>query len=290
MLSFVKRLIFGPEGGCTFADLKKMVRRDSFSNYLNYVAYDPETEIYRNQDNTIGILWECTPLSFAGAKTLKTLEGLFRAGLPMESVLQFVFHADPHVEPILDLFRQSRTRNHPLVKANMEAVGSFVRQGVDGVQESAGIPIRNFRLFVAVKIPEKSRDAKGNVLKDIKRQIEETLAAAQLFPRIMEPSQLLEWCRRFFNRYPDDYPDHNFNQYDESRPIRKQIINSDTVIRDEGDCLLVGDKYFCCTTPKMFPKEVDPLQTNSLFGGIWGLISDADQIKTGFLYAVNIIF
>jgi conjugal transfer ATP-binding protein TraC len=290
MLSFVKRLIFGPEGGCTLVDLKKMVRRDSFSNYLNYVAYDPETEIYRNQDNTIGILWECTPLSFAGAKTLKTLEGLFRAGLPVESVLQFVFHADPHVEPILDLFRRSRTRNHPLVKANMEAVSSFVRQGVDGVQESAGIPIRNFRLFVAVKIPEKSCDAKGNVLKDIKRQLEETLAAAQLFPRIMEPAQLLEWCRRFFNRYPDDYPDHNFSQYDESRPIRKQIINSDTVIRDEGDCLLVGNKYFCCTTPKMFPKEVDPLQTNSLFGGILGLISDADQIKTGFLYAVNIIF
>jgi conjugal transfer ATP-binding protein TraC len=73
-------------------------------------------------------------------------------------------------------------------------------------------------------------------------------------------------------------------------PIRKQIINSDTVITEKGDCLKVGDKYFCCTTPKMFPKQVDPLQTNSLFGGIWGLISDADQIKTGFLYAVNVIF
>lgn len=57
-----------------FADLRKMVRRDSFSNYLNYVAYDPETETYLNQDNTVGMLWECTPLSFAGAKTLKTAD------------------------------------------------------------------------------------------------------------------------------------------------------------------------------------------------------------------------
>lgn len=290
MLAFLDRLVFGPEGGLKFADLRKMVRRDSFSNYLNYVAYDPETETYLNQDNTVGLVWECTPLSFAGAKTLKTLEGLFRAGLPDESVLQFIFHADPHVEPLLDLFRRSRTRNHPLVQANLEAVSTFVRQGASGVEESAGIPIRNFRLFVAVKLPRKSRDAQGGLLKEIKRQIGETLAAVHLYPRLMGPELLLEWCRRFLNRYPDGYPDRNFRQYDDSLPIRKQILTSDTVIRDQGDCLMVGDKYFCCTTPKMFPKQVDPLQTNSLFGGIWGLISDADQIKTGFLYAVNVIF
>jgi conjugal transfer ATP-binding protein TraC len=175
MMSFLDHLVFGSEGGLKFSELRKMVRRDSFSNYLNYVTYDSETEIYRNQDNTVGMVWECTPLAFAGVKTLKTLEGLFRAGLPMESVLQFIFHADPHVEPMLALFRRSRMRNHPLVHANMEAVSSFVCSGVDGVSESAGIPIRNFRLFVAVKLPQKSRDARDSVLKEIKRQIHETL-------------------------------------------------------------------------------------------------------------------
>jgi len=254
------------------------------------VAYDPATGTYRNQDNTVGLLWECTPLCFTGVKTLKTLEGLFRAGLPMESVLQFVFHADPHVEPILDLFRQSRRRDHPLVQANMEAVSSFVRQGVDGVLESAGIPVRNFRLLVAVKLPAKCREAKGNPLQEIKRQLDETLAAAHLYPRHMAPEQLLEWCRRLLNSYPKDYPDRNFSSYDPLIPIRKQIINSETVIRDEGDFLKVGNRYFCCTTPKSFPREIDPLQSNSLLGGIWGQISDADQIKTGFLYAVNIVF
>ncbi|OKY73961.1 MAG: conjugal transfer protein TraC [Desulfobulbaceae bacterium DB1] len=290
MIPFLERLLFGREGGLTFAELRKMVRRDSFSNYLNYVAYDPETATYRNQDNTVGMLWECTPLAFAGIRSLKILEGLFRAGLPMDAVLQFIFHADPHVEPTLALFQRSRIRNHPLVLANLEAVNAFVRQGGEGVRESAGIPIRNFRLFVAVKLSQKSREARDSVIREIRRQIHETLAAAHLHPRSMEPEQLLEWCRRFINRYPEGYPDRNFGQYDPSMPIRKQIITSDTVIRDEGDSLKVGDRYFCCTTPKVFPKEVDPLQTNTLFGGIWGLISDADQIKTGFLYAVNVIF
>ena len=73
-------------------------------------------------------------------------------------------------------------------------------------------------------------------------------------------------------------------------PLNKQIINSDTVIREEQDHMQIGDHYFCCTTPKIVPKDIDPLQTNSLFGGIWGVVSDADQIKTDFLYTFNIVF
>ncbi|MCP3881045.1 MAG: conjugal transfer protein TraC, partial [Sulfitobacter sp.] len=53
---------------------------------------------------------------------------------------------------------------------------------------------------------------------------------------------------------------------------------------------VVGDNFFCCSTPKIIPKQVNSLQTNSLFGGIWGVVSDADQIKTDFLCTFNIIF
>jgi len=287
MWQFLNDLVFGAGVGLKHADLKKMVERQSFSDFLNFVAYDPDTETYLNQDNTVGLLWECTPLSFAGGRTLKTLEGLFRAGLPMGSVLQFIFHADPYVEPILNMHCASRTRDHALVRANLEAVIDFVRRGTRGVEESAGIPVRNFRLFVAMKLPAKETGRAD--LQEIKRQVTETLAAARLSPRHLKPEELLEWCRRFFNSYPTDYPDRNFSLYDQGVPIRKQIINSDTVIREESDHIVIGRNHFCCTTPKTFPKEVEPLQTNTLFGGIWGLISDADQIKTGFLYTLNIV-
>jgi hypothetical protein len=43
MLAFIDQLLFGWGGGLKLAELRKMVRRDSFSNYLNYAAYDPET-------------------------------------------------------------------------------------------------------------------------------------------------------------------------------------------------------------------------------------------------------
>ncbi|BCO09256.1 conjugal transfer protein TraC [Desulfolithobacter dissulfuricans] len=289
-IELVRNIVFGKYGGMRFADLDEMTRRQSFSNYLNYVSYDPDTKSYLNQDDTVGLLWECSPITFAGTKTIKTMEGLFRAGLPMDSVIQLILHADPHIDPILDQYKQNRVRKHPLITANTEAIMDFFWKGKKGLEACGNIPVRNFRLFVAVKLPRKSREARGALLKDIQRQITETLHAARLYPRHMEPGELLEWCRRLINHYPKDYPDSNFNAYGPNMPIRKQVITSDTVIRDEGEYLRIGDNYFCCTTPKVFPREVDPLQTNTLFGGIWGVTSDADQIKTGFIYAFNIIF
>ena len=299
---FLQRVILGPrfDDSLKYSDLTKMTKRQPFSAFLNYLAYDPDLEIYLNQDSSLGMLWECTPVVFAGPKTITSLEGLFRAGLPKDSIIQMIFHADSHIEPILEEYKRRRTRDVPIVQAATDSVVEFLREGTKGLKQCSNIPVRNFRLFVAVKMPgncpelpkpeELGDQEKITPLLDVKRQIKETLKAAQLSPRHMGPEKLLEWCRRFFNHYPDGYPEHNFNNYNPDIPIRKQIINSDTVIREESDHMRIGDKYVCFTTPKTIPKEIDPLQTNSLFGGIWGMVSDADQIKTDFLYTFNIIF
>jgi len=279
--------------------LKKLTERNQFSAYLNYLAYDPDLEVYLNQNGSLGLLWECTPVIFAGPKTLKTLEGLFRAGLPPDSVVQFIFYADEHIEPILTEFQKRRVRDDRLVRENTRRVVDFLRKGNKGLRQCADIPIRNFRLFVAVTIPgdaknipkpeEFSEPAKTIKLLDIKRQIVETLQGASLYPAPMRPEELLEWGRRFFNSYPKNYPEHNFNSYSPEIPIRKQMINGDTVIKEHSDCLQVGEKYVCITTPKNTPAEVDSMKTNSLFGGIWGVISDADQVKTGFMATASVI-
>jgi conjugal transfer ATP-binding protein TraC len=209
------------------------------------------------------------------------MEGLFRAGIPKGGVIQLTFHADSHIAPTLQRYKQSRTRNDPIVATNTDEVIHFLDKGRRGLKACSNIRVRNFRLFVAVSLPgdcpelptpEDFTDAsKTGPLLDIKRQINETLKAALLSPRHMSPTDLLEWTRRLFNSYPDNYPEQNFNSYSPDIPLRKQIINSETIIREEKDHIQVGDNYFCCTTPKTIPREIDPLQTNSLFGeyGVW---------------------
>ena len=300
MRALLRRLGLAPGSHLRQADLDRLTRRHPFSAFLNYLAYDPDLDVYLNQDCSLGLLWECTPLTFAGPKTLTGLEGLFRAGLPKGSVLQLILHADSHISPILTSYRESRTVDDIIVRTSTEQIVRFMDAGRNGLAACSHIPVRTFRLFVAVKLPGDSPEVprpeqfadrnRTKPLQDIRRQLAETLRAALLSPRPLRPEALLEWARRLFNHYPDGYPEQNFSAYDQTLPLRKQILNADTRIRDQGDHLQVGANHFCCTTPKTIPAQVDPLQTNSLFGGIWGLISDMDQIKTGFLYTLNILF
>jgi conjugal transfer ATP-binding protein TraC len=300
MIDLLQRILYGNTEYLKHSDLARLTKRHPFSAFLNYLAYDPKREIYVNQDSTFGMMWECSPLTYAGEKAITTLEGIFRAGVPHGTIIQFALQADSHIEPIIDLYRHSRSRTDAIITTNTERVTEFLLDGKKGLEACSNIPVRNFRLFVAVKVPGDAPDMprpeelddnkKVAPLLDIKRQINETLRAANLYPRGFTPSNLLEWLRRLLNSYPKDYPEHNFSYYSPDIPILKQIINADTVIKEGSDYIQAGDKYWCCTTPKSFPREVDPMQTNSLFGGIWGIISDADQIKTDFLYSFNIVF
>ena len=300
MLTFLEKAVLGPNRQLRNGDLKKMTERHPFSMYLNYNSYAREYDVYVNNDQTLGLLWECSPLAFASEKTLKSLEGIFRSGLPGGSVVQFILYADPYIAPLLDAYKAKIVVENPVIHNNVEKVIDFLYEGKNGLDACAGIPIRNFRLFVAVKIPGDANNmpkledfeekGKQAYLENIQRQIAETLRGAKLFPHPMRPGRLLKLLRRLFNRYPGRDKEHNLDAYDDGKPLHMQIINAETVIKEESDSLQVGEKYFACITPKSMPKEVDALQTNSLFGGIWGLTTDMDQIKTGFLYTLSILF
>jgi conjugal transfer ATP-binding protein TraC len=151
LAEFLQRILLGPREYLKHSDLEKMTNRSPFSSYLNYLAYDPELEIYLNQDGSIGFLWECSPVIYAGPKTITALEGLFRAGLPKDSVIQLLFHADSHIEPILARYQDNRTRSETIVSTNTNAVVSFLVDGKKGLKACSNIPVRHFRLFVAVK-------------------------------------------------------------------------------------------------------------------------------------------
>jgi len=275
--------LFGSNGGLTHKKLQSMTQRSKFSEYLPWVAYDDETRVYLNIDNTIGFIWECSPLCFAGEKTAAILQGLFRVGFPEGSVIQCILYADENIDSFIKQYKDVQVRKNPIVQNTTEKFSRFLLGGVKGLNNLSGIPIRNFRLFVTVKMP--LDDTKRINIEDIHGTVEEILRGANLYPKPLEPGGLLDWMRRFLN----DGPSENNGNYDDNVPIRKQAILSDSIVRKKLSTLEVGEKIFRCTTPKCFPKEVDLLQTNELIGGIQGIISDTDQLRTPFMYTVNIV-
>ncbi|MDQ5988244.1 MAG: Protein TraC [Syntrophus sp. SKADARSKE-3] len=283
-LQWLKDFIFGKDTGPTKKDVNRLSERKKFSDYMPWIAYDEKTEIYYNQDNTCGFIFECAPLAFAGDKTIFTLEGLFRLGLPYGSVMQFILYADKYIDSYLQAYEDGKTRDLDIIKENTKNFTEYLRAGTDGMEVFSRTPLRNFRLFVTVKMY--SKDITENALGDLFNSTREILRGANLVPKPLPPDRFLDWMRKLFN----DMPSENNTIYDENIPLNKQVILADTVIKKSLSELKIGKRYFRCTTVKNFPKVVNSFQTNELYGGVWGMISDANQITTPFLYSLNIIF
>lgn len=275
--------LFGKGGGLTHEEFVTETRRSQLSNFLPWEAYDPHLECYINTDGSIGLLWECTPLSFAGERTVKSIDGLLRAPYPVGTILQFILYGDPDISGTLDRHNATQLRQIPLMQKVNESFLNYFRDGVEGMDALSGIPLREFRLFFSVTIPVE--DVPPDIL-EIKDIVSEALAGARLDPRLADPSRLLLWMRQIFN---DGDARASGENYDELVSIRKQVIFSETPITKEFDKLKIGNRVWKSMTPKGFPREVDPIQTNQLFGGIHGVSSDADQVLTPFLYSLNVI-
>lgn len=274
--------LFGSVGGVTRSELDQLTKRDRFSEYFPWIAYDPKKQIYLNTDNTFGMMWECAPLAFACKTTIKTLEGLFRVNLPDGAIMQFILFADPFVMHTVDAYTSMKSRDSKLVRDVSDNVSRFFYEGVEGLGCLNGIPIRNFRLFFTVKFPVK--DSPNVNMEEVYGTIQEVLRGAGLSPDAVEPGQLLDWLRRMLNEDPSSNPTY----YDERNIIRKQVLLG-TPVEKRFTSLKFGSRHFRCITPKSLPMNGDPIQTNQLFGGIMGMATDSDQIRTPFFFTLNIL-
>jgi len=283
----MRDIFFGRDRDVAHADLEELTRRSKLSSYLPWYAYDPESKLYYNTDDTVGFIWECSPLAFAGEKTIKALEAVYRMGFPQETVCQFILYGDRYIDDYTRLYREGKTRDDKVLREASEHFASFFDEGVNGLDCFMRTPIRNFRLFVSIKIPRKEKGSRLKMnLVDAYNRIRETLNSAHLYPRDLEPEGLIDWLRKIFN----DRPSRNNRRYDDAVPIKDQVILSGTVIESHLDHIKIGSRHFRCATPKTFPAEVDPLQTNEILGGVWGVRSDMHQILTPFLHCYSIIF
>ena len=284
ILDFLTKLVFGPDGGLTYSKLHSMAQREHLSDYLPWIAFDDLQNVYINSDNTAGFIFECFPHCFTGEKTFETLEAILRLSLSDNSIVQFILYGDDNIEPFLEGFEKLKVRDEPVLKRAAKNYTDFLRSGAKGSARLAGIPIRNFRLFITVKMPFDK--IKKEEISDLLTTTKEILHGAHLYPQIVKSDAFLLWMRGFFNEYTSD----NDFLYNEEIPIRKQVIMAETDVHKSQSHICIGDKVFKCLTPKVMPGVTDFMQTGKLFGGIKGISSDIEQHKTPFLFTLNILF
>lgn len=266
--------------------VQSMSKRHRFSKFLPYVAYDPENKLYFNQDDTVGYLWECSPLIYAGGDTFEMLEGLLNMGLPEGTCLQFILYADSHYHHMIDAYKADKniTKENALLNAVIENTAEFYLEARDGLTQCQDIPIRNFRLFVTMKFDRKYA-LKTNP-RDLRDAVTEILKGCQLFPTFIEPEELIRTLAELIN-------DRDFHMvpemYDSTQEIKDQIVLGDTSITNNWSNLKIGEKTLKCLSPKKMPTELNVLFMNYICGDIWGMRSDTNQIQVPFLVCVNMV-
>ena len=278
------KLLTEEEQGPMAGEVEAFARREPFSRFLPYLAYDERTDQYHNSDNTIGRLWECRPLTFVSDKASAALASLLRQDYSPETVFQFILYPDDHIDETIERYLKLKVRKDELSQEAARRYAEHLSRGRDGIENLRGIPVRNFRLFVAVKAPVALSNEQVAM-------IEESLSSAGFGPQRMTPGRLLEWLRRVYNVGVPK----NARAYDPSRFIRAQAIKAESPVTVmPGGVMSLGGRLGACLTPKSMPETVGTasgvLDMNRIIGGFEGREDDSTQLLHRFLWTTTVLF
>lgn len=123
MFGLINKALFGEHGGLKRSDID--VTRDRFSTLFPWVSYDIDDNFYYLRDNSVGWIWECSPVLFADDDSFNMIKGILRNKFPSQSVIQFSLYADPFIAPILKKFRNLRYANKNISDIHMASTENY---------------------------------------------------------------------------------------------------------------------------------------------------------------------
>jgi conjugal transfer ATP-binding protein TraC len=265
------------------SQINQELTRDRLSDYLPYLAYDNSTGEFLNTDSTFGLIYECSPLYFAGDKTNNMLTSIIKQDYGKNSVLQFILYADTNIDNHCQAVRDGDVIQTKLSKKMGNYHTNFLQTFDSYKNKTKGNRLKNYRLFVCLKTTESLDEVMVSAF-------EESLTGLGFAPRKMNANLLLSLTRQLLNGAKN-----NQLNYDDNKSISKQAIFSDTNIDFDNDKFLkIGDNFVGVVTPKEFPDEKDKkgltnLQINKLLGSYQGGIDDLEQINSRFMISCNIV-
>ncbi|MEM5854984.1 MAG: TraC family protein [Candidatus Aenigmatarchaeota archaeon] len=265
------------------SDLEALVRRNKFSKYLVYRAYDEENKFFYNADETIGFIFECISPPFLSETGVNVIKNLLCSPFPEGTVIQFILHADSNISPFLKEYVESKVKALSFVRKAYQHLAEFYSNSPYGME------VRDFRVYVAVKIPLEKVGI--DMAKEIKANFKESLIGAGLACFEMTPSDLLLYLRLLLNGRINASVDEikSLSGYCNYAPLNRQIINSETEIVREGKYLRINDVYFRCLTPKTLPPKADVFFGNYISGSFEGVSGDILQIGSPFFITYTVI-
>lgn len=267
--------------------LNQMLSRYSLSDYLPYLAYNEEHDCYI-MESGIGILYECAALQFPSESDKDVIRSLFEAALMPATSIQFMMFASNNVDPHLDAYvlsRQNICGESFYTEAAEQRRRLYKKGATQNIIKGNVVKVRDFRLFVSMVIPCDSTphgfsQCIEKNLEQYRGKLRATLSALNMAPEPVQPDKFIKLLMEILN------PSHDLkdNNYDETVPLRDQLIYSDTETYIQADHLRIDKKYCQSMTVKQYPEDWSIAKNMNYVGSI---MENAKQIGVPFIIVLN---
>lgn len=278
-------------------DIGGLYKQERLADFMPYLCYSEEHNLYYNSDSTLGFMLEITPVMGMGDQLAGGISSLLEQDWPEETLIQFMLYADPNMTGVIDRYVNLRTG--ALVDTNprerfllqwTDWQGRFLREHrKKGISSSVPVPFRNFRAFVTIKIPFAGAEitaanktvAHLNIARD---NLMGMFRSNHIGARNCTPEVLVQLLWQIWN--PNHPFIHKSSAWDRRQLLRHQIIAFDTEICQRKDHVLIDKYRVKVKIPQQYPMQVAPHITNLLIGSPFG--QNQQQICCPFLLTFNI--
>ncbi len=263
---------------------REIVERRRPSEFMQYLTFDGETNLFYLEDHSVGFAFEVAPLLGAGDDTENVIRGLYES-LPPGSVVTINVYANPNVEYWMSAIKALREQAQ--VTEGDELAGKDVLQEVirqrmryyqRGTRESlvdgADLRVRDISFFVSVKckVPhQKEVDAFMDEMVLKRRNCGRILETAGLYPMEMDAEVLLVLLGRIWNfavEHPGG-PEHKYFGYQDGDLIKDQIVRSDVPVEIYEDHLRIGDGYVKSLSVRQYPEKWQMGRNGDFLGSLY---------------------
>ncbi len=226
-------------------------------DYLPWLAYDEESELFWLDGNYVGFTISAIPLAGFEPAMEKRFQSLLTGDYPVGAYLQFNLMVFDDVSEHVAGLRRARagTRNPLIVEATANTI-NYIRKGAAG--GIPDIPVRNSTLLISMKIPTEmmspSQEEAENAVR-LRREVLETLATIGFRDlRVLNDTELLYQLSIIMNRSQVAAWRKGRTPVDESRWLRNQVLDYDTTMTINEKTLRLGDTFISSLSPKRVPQ------------------------------------
>jgi conjugal transfer ATP-binding protein TraC len=265
--------------------VKMMFDHHMLSSLLPYETYDVESSIYINK-KSVGFILEVSTLIGSSEEVENILSSIITDTLPPTADMQFLLWASPKIEPILNAFKETRSKNETFAWLAQKRVDYLKKGAHTSLSNFGSLLIRNFRLFISISMPKKYGDSYAELI-GLRDDLESSLKSINMSNKRLDAYEFLSTFSDIITPTNDLSP--SANQWNELDSLSLQLTNPEWSLNVNSDSLMFSSENekvgVRCLTVREFPQKATQWKVTENIGQLFNATL---QIPCPFLVSFTI--